>query len=253
MIEADYQSKSRITNYSDPYLEHLSSIWEPKKEYIDKDLWVIRNFLSQEEIDWIMSEVNNPDNWYTTMRSPYKNILNKYLDLVPEYSEDGVLVSQFLDNPKRKKIPHFHTKDGINNRLMSVLPKKFYGTTTVQTFLSVREDDEEMVKLCKERQAKEKDASFDWHYEATEANEALINKLTGAFSLYLNNDFQGGELLFKHKPHIVIKAEPGMLINIPLTEEFTHKVTFVYGGDRHTLYGTSFLDPDHFKSDITNC
>ena len=28
----------------------LKDIWEPKKEYIEKDLWVIRNFLSKSNI-----------------------------------------------------------------------------------------------------------------------------------------------------------------------------------------------------------
>ena len=43
-------------------LNSLKEIWEPKKEYIEKDLWVIRNFLSEEELEWFNKEANNPDN-----------------------------------------------------------------------------------------------------------------------------------------------------------------------------------------------
>ena len=38
----------------------LKDIWEPKKEYIEKDLWVIRNFLSKEELDFF-TELANDD------------------------------------------------------------------------------------------------------------------------------------------------------------------------------------------------
>lgn len=242
----------QLANHSNyPIFKEIYDIWNPKKEYIDKDLWVIRNFLNQEEIDWIMTEINKPEEWYTTMRSPYKNILNKFPDVVPKYNENGVLISQFDENAEKKEIPIFHSTYGIDNRLRAVLPKYFYSTAaSIQTFLSVREDDLEMVNLSKK--SKKENFSMDWHYERHPGSKNYEIK-TGAFSVYLNDNFQGGELLFKNKPDIVISPEPGMLVNIPLTEEFTHKVSFVSGGDRHTLYGTCFSQQDHISSTIEDC
>lgn len=237
-----------------PNADELRAIWNAKKEYIDGDLWVIRNFLSQEELDWIMQEARKPEHWYITMRSLYKNIANKYLDVIPEYNEDGILVSQFYENPPMKKIPYFYDENGINNRLAVVLPEVFPGTTTLQTFLSIREDDEEMVALAKEVGAKENNESFRYHSEAHDENPDSKEKLTASFSIYLNDDFEGGELFFKYKPDIVIKPEPGMLVNIPLTEDFTHKIGFVSGGDRHTLYGNCWKDIKDFPiSTMEDC
>ena len=48
-----------------------------EKIVIEKDLWYIENFLTKEELDWFKPYINDKRGWYTTMRSPYKNILNK--------------------------------------------------------------------------------------------------------------------------------------------------------------------------------
>ena len=37
-------------DYLNRNVSELYDIWESRKEYIEKDLWVIRNFLSEEEI-----------------------------------------------------------------------------------------------------------------------------------------------------------------------------------------------------------
>lgn len=235
-------------------LQELRAIWEPRKEYIDKDLWVIRNFLSQEEIDWIMNEANKPEAWYITMRSPYLNIANKYLDVVPRYDENGILVSQFDENPEHFEIPYFFGGRGINDRLTAVLPDEFIGTTTLQSFLAIREDNEEMKRKAEEWGAEERNVSFDWHFEQLANDDTKKQKLVASFSIYINDNFEGGELMFKNKPDLIIKPEPGMLVNIPITEEFTHKVSFVKGGDRHTLYGNCWTDKSTYPiSTMENC
>ncbi len=232
---------------SDEIIAELSAIWEPKKEYIEKDLWVIRNFLSEEELAWILKEARKPEHWYITMRSPYLNIANKYLGLVPRYNEDGILTSQFDSHPEFYPIPYFNDEYGINNRLKAVLPPKFVGTTTLQSFLSIREDNEEMKALAEKFGAQSKNASFDWHYEQhSDDDDEKEQKLVASFSIYINDDFDGGELLFLNKPDIVIKPEPGMLVNIPITQEFTHKISYVSNGDRHTVYGNCWKDADSY-------
>lgn len=63
-----------------------------------------------------------------------------------------------------------------------------------------------------------------------------------SFSLYLNDDFEGGELEFQNFP-IKIKPKAGMLVGIPSGKKYTHKVNKVLGpNSRHTLYGNSWDD-----------
>ena len=54
-----------------------------EKIYLDEDkkIWIIEDFLSQEELDWFKTQTDDINGWYPTMRSPYGNILNKFLNL----------------------------------------------------------------------------------------------------------------------------------------------------------------------------
>lgn len=227
--------------------KELNDIWEPRKEYIDKDLWVIRNFLSQEEIDWILWEASKPKDWYITMRSIYRNVANKYLEAIPEYDSNGNMILPTGSDAKRISIPHFKDTYGIENRIWSVIKPFFIGTSTLQSFFAVT--DEEVESFSDEEKkryalAKKENFSFPYHCEEDAQHPQTGAKMTAAFSIYLNDDFEGGELMFKYKPDIVIKPEPGMLVNVPLTKEFTHKVAFVKGKHRHTIYGNCWDNPE---------
>jgi hypothetical protein len=81
------------------------------------------------------------------------------------------------------------------------------------------------------------DFAMYWHQDP--GAESNIN---ASFSLYLNDDFEGGELEFGNLP-IKIKPEAGMLAVIPGGDKYRHKVNKVLGpNSRHTLYGNSFID-----------
>ena len=57
---------------------------------------------------------------------------------------------------------------------------------------------------------------------------------------YFNDDFEGGELEFKYKPY-KIKPKAGMLVSVPVTPDFTHRVSKITSGNwRHSLYGASW-------------
>lgn len=227
-------------------LQNLKDIWEPRKEFIEKDLWVIRNFLSAEELEWLNKEANDPEGWYPTMRSPYgNNIRNKFLGYVPEYGEDGILIPPHpKNNPVFKQIPYM--KD-IEDRLEAVLPKYFAGAGAFQSLFEI--PDEQIIAEL----GHDVDYAMGFHYERDESDddekqrtvvtiestntviksEAMI---TASYNVYINDNFDGGILEFKNKPY-KIKPEPGMLINIPMSKEFEHRVTKITNGNRHTLYG----------------
>jgi hypothetical protein len=234
-------------------LNSLKEIWEPKKEYIEKDLWVIRNFLSEKEIAWFNKEAEEPEGWYPTMRSVYGgNIRNKFIGYVPVYGEDGILIPPHpKNNPVFVKTPYLQN---VEERLESVLPKYFTGAGAFQSLFEV--SDEEIIA----EMGRDVDYAIGWHYERDDEDDeekqkiiAIVNdgknkivsegKITAAFNIYINDNFDGGILEFMNKDYS-IKPEPGMLINIPMYKEFEHRVTKVTNGNRHTLYGRCWDDTD---------
>jgi hypothetical protein len=238
-------------------LQALKDVWEPRKEYIEKDLWVIRNFLTQEELSWLNQEIDDPQGWYPTMRSPYGgNIRNKFLGSIPKYGEDGILIPPHPNNPSIfVKTPLLHD---IQDRLESVLPMYFAGAGALQSFFEVP-DDQIISEL-----GRNVDYAMDFHYErdnldSEEFQRTILNnpdkkivskgKITASFSVYINDDFDGGLLEFKNKEYS-IKPEVGMLINIPLYKEFEHRISKVTNGNRHSLYGRSWdnLDDSHLST-----
>lgn len=238
-------SKYPIEDYKVRDVSRLSEIWEPRKEYIEKDLWVIRDFLSDDELEWLNKEANDPIGWYDTMRSPYgANTKNKFLGYIPDYNQDGVML-----------VPHEKSKFGYRDpvgyfepRLEAVMPKYFGGAGALQSFFEVPEE-----QIIAEL-GRTVDYAMGWHYERDESddeeqqktivensktqNKKILSqgKITASLSVYINDNFDGGILEFRKKDY-VIKPEPGMLVNVPLYKEFEHRVTKVTNGNRHTLYG----------------
>ena len=222
------------------------AIWEPRKEYIEKDLWVIKNFLSEEEVAWLEDLAKTTKDWYTTMRSPYGgNTKNHFIGFKPKYTNEGVMILDGMGNPEQR----FRTKYQeweIDSRIAPLVPESFAGAGAFQSFFEIP-DEQIIIEL-----GHDVDYAMDFHYEQDPDEEgssrpvaasakAEDNIQTAAISLYINTDYDGGILEFKNKTYS-IKPEAGMLVNIPLYKEFEHRVTKVTNGNRHTLYGRSFTD-----------
>ena len=241
------------SEYQDQPVPKLKEIWEPRKEYIEKDLWVIRNFLSEEELSWLMELANDPEGWYITMRSPYGgNTRNKFIGYVPEHDEDGKVL---LPGPNSKHIGTKWNKFPINARVESVVLAEPNGVGALQSFFEV--PDEQIIAEL----GHDLDYAMDFHYERDDEEERFgrpvtskaEGKITAAYSIYINDDYNGGILEFKNKDYS-IEPEAGMLVNVPLYKEFEHRVSKVRNGNRHTLYGRSWdnLDKKHL-SDEDDC
>lgn len=221
----------------------MKELLESQKVFIDEDLWYIPNFLTEAESAALKAYYDEPKGWYITSRSP--SIRNKFIGvkhgihpegtICPTRGIDLSLSAVFpTDEDERYMDPVFWGPEGLLDRLSMVLPNRLIWNTTLQSFWPFQEGVDNY-------------GAFDWHHEKGNPGQK-DDGLSGAWSLYLNNDFEGGELLFKYKPDIIIKPEPGMLVNIPVTKEFTHKVTSVTSGIRHTLYGVCF---DNLEIDRT--
>lgn len=210
------------------------------KTVIDTHLWYIENFLPQEDLEYLDKEAKNPFGWYKTMRDP--SIRNKFLDKeVLDIDENGFLKRIPVDSDKTIVLPNFVKEDGIYERLESVLPEKLVKFSTLQSFLKPEDANNGRVG-----------GAYDWHHE--KGNEGMDdNGMTAAWTLYINDDYVGGVLEFLYKPY-KIYPKPGMLINIPMTKDFTHRVTPVISGARHTLYGVCYEDVDKRPlSEVENC
>jgi hypothetical protein len=224
-------------------LEKLRKIWEPRKEYIEKDLWVIRNFLSEEEIKWLDDLAREPDHWYATMRSPYGgNTRNKFIGYDPLYREDGVMLLPGMPGTEDRYFATEYHGFGIDHRIAAIVPPQWSGAGAFQSFFEV--PDEQIIAEL----GHNVDFAMDFHYEQDEDHTGVPpgvdvqkNIMTAAISIYVNDDYDGGILEFKNKDYS-IEPEPGMLVHIPLYKEFEHRITKVTNGNRHTLYGKSWLN-----------
>lgn len=216
-----------------------------EKIYLDEDkqIWIIEDFLTKEELEWFKSQTDDKLGWYPTMRSPYKNILNKFLNVVPRYDEDGNI--EFPNETSENiDLPVFTKPGGVWERLESVLPAGYRRHATLQTFKYVTDEDIKAnvnPDVLNEYGVKTEDIDFAmyWHQDP-----GLEQNILCSFSLYLNDDFEGGELEFGNVP-IKMKPKAGMLAVIPGGDKYKHRVNKVLGpNSRHTLYGNSYVNPD---------
>lgn len=215
---------------------------------IEGDLQYIDNFLTQEELDFFKPFMDDHEGWYTTMRSSYRNILNKFIQSDMPRKEDGstdVATDQYppIHHPILEK------SGGVLDRLTQVMPPIYNPHATLQTFKYCT--DEEIERDLSERERNDLtlngtipldiskvDWAMNWHSEWDETSPVV--PFNRSLSLYLNDDFEGGVLEFQYKPY-KIKPKAGMLVLVPVTKEFTHRVTKITSGNwRHTLYGASW-------------
>ena len=216
-----------------------------EKIYLDEDkqVWIIEDFLTKEELEWFKSQTDDLNGWYPTMRSPYKNILNRFLNVVPRYDAEGNI--EFPNETSENiDLPVFTKPGGVWERLESVLPKGYRRHATLQTFKYMTDEEIETnvnPDVLTEYGVKTEDIDFAmyWHEDP-----GLEQNILCSFSLYLNDDFEGGELEFGNVP-IKMKPKAGMLAVIPGGDKYKHRVNKVLGpNSRHTLYGNSYVNPD---------
>jgi hypothetical protein len=214
-----------------------------EKIYLDEDkqIWIIEDFLTKEELEWFKTQTDDLNGWYATMRSPYGNILNKFLNIVPKYDETGNIIFPNKDS-EVINLPVFSDPDGVWDRLDSVLPPSYKRHATLQTFKYMTDEEIETnvnPDVLTEYGVKTEDIDFAMYWHQDPGAESNIN---ASFSLYLNDDFEGGELEFGNLP-IKVKPKAGMLAVIPGGDKYKHRVNKVLGpNSRHTLYGNSFID-----------
>jgi len=204
------------------------------KVQLHEDIWYIDDFLTQEELAWFKVWCDDPKDWYVTMRSPYKNILNKFINIEPRYDENENVIIPDGDSVTL----HFPVLNAVWERLASVLPKNYVPHGALQTFKYMT--DEEIEANLQPDLDFEKPLNF-----AMQIHEDPTENVNASFSLYLNDDFEGGELEFIDVP-VKIEPKAGRLVVIVTKSRLAHRVNKIKSGNsRHTLYGNCWNDSDN--------
>ena len=176
------------------------------KEYLDENVYVVRNFLSYEELSILLEESHEPSGWEIRGgdKNPMQNVWNKFIE-----GTNKII---------------FYKDGGIFNKIESLMNTDM-----------IKYKNAYVLQKMTEMPVEEKTALF-WHYE--NKNNPLV---AGSFVLYLNDDFEGGELVFKNND-IIVKPEANMFVFVPAGEDYTHSVNSHQGNDRLTYYGVSFYE-----------
>lgn len=221
-----------------------------EKIYLVDDLWYIDNFLTQKEIEILKPYCDDQNGWYTTMRSHYKNILNKFPATVTRYDENGEFIFPDSDSIIVNEVNDiFYMPGGIWERLESVLPQGYGRNSGIQTFKYCTDEEIERDRDPNSTPTRDIDYAMNWHSE----DPGPLGNRTSSHSIYLNDDFEGGVLEFTNFD-FKIKPKAGTLVHIPIGNKYQHRVTKVLGpNNRHTLYGQCWSDINIPVSTTDDC
>ena len=162
----------------------MKELLESQKVFIDEDLWYIPNFLTEPEFSALKAYSDEPTGWYITSRSP--SIRNKFIGVETLLHSEGTIcpsrgidlsLSAVFPTEERERYfdPLFWGYEGLLSRLETVLPDHLIKNTTLQSFWPFQEGVDNY-------------GAFDWHHEKGNSGQ-IDDGMTGAWSLYLNNDF----------------------------------------------------------------
>jgi len=203
-----------------------------QRQYLDDNVWVIENFISEEECDVILSALKdktersmNDGGW--TMRGQARdgkrNMWNRWLNANSEMYDDKEAKAVGL----------------LSEKIMPRIEEEFkdygiYKKTYTFTRYEVPQADENGVI----NNPRNTHLTLEWHFEGDYnwSPKEQKNIMSTGMVLILNDDHDGGDLVFKYND-IRIKSKKGMLVNIPVEREYMHGIEDLKSGTRFVLYG----------------
>jgi hypothetical protein len=179
-----------------------------EKIYFDENIYCIENFLEEDVVDRVLAM---PFEWVHMRNDFHQNIFNAWApggherDYFKENVEDKI--RQAVDNENQKL------------RSTSLLTKY------------VPDQDN-----CSGQTCGCQGYDLSWHYENHPGCDYESKWIRWGVVLYFNDDYEGGELVFEHKP-VEIKPKRNSLMVFPASEEYSHAVKKVSGSDRVVFSG----------------
>ena len=180
-----------------------------EKVFLEEKIFYIENFISETESNKILSMDLG---WNLKLDANHENIFTSYF----KNKED---IEYFMSN--------------IVSKIKSITDnqnQKFREIPMITKYLPMQE------KCPCPRCAEIGWKVLPWHYENHPKCDYGSQWITLGIVLYFNDDYDGGELIFKNKP-ISIKPKRNTLIVFPASEEYTHAVTEVYKNERIVFTG----------------
>lgn len=177
------------------------------KIYFDDNIYCVENFLSEEEINYVLGMNIN---WKNDRNDINQNIL---IGLVSE--NDLEYFKQNIENKIHLVVDNDNQKFRSTNMLTKYIPNSH---------------------KCLTGECKCDGYDLSWHYENHPGCDYESRWITQGIVLYFNEDYEGGELVFEHKP-VKIKPKRGSLMVFPATEEYSHAVKKVFNNERIVYSG----------------
>lgn len=207
-----------------------------KRIHLDENVWVIENFISQNEIDIILKALKDKtersmDDGGWTMRS------------VARYKKENIWNRWLNANPGIATYEEGHACLILQHEIMNRIEQEFKDYGKYPRHYTFTRYEPPINKIEGDN------LTLDWHYEGKALEDLNLNDTSveeiqsTSFIIFLNDDFIGGDLVFKYKD-IRINAKPGMLVNIPIEKEYTHGVEDLLSGERYIMYGHVWKKPD---------
>jgi hypothetical protein len=195
------------------------------KVYIDPNIYYVDNFLSQEEIDYIL---NSEIEWNQI------NALGNGVDeskYDTKYFEGGGVGRRFAGQLiSAEKF----WKDEIDSRIRKLLDndKERYNARPILT-----------------KYFPEGDWALYYHHENHPDCGPIGMYTTLGFTIGLNDGWVGGEIGFQNKP-IEFFVKPGTIVVFPASEEYTHCVKAVRKGER-IVFSAFVYNNDFYESEFS--
>lgn len=194
------------------------------KIYLDPNIYYVKNFLSQSEVDKILSSTFE---W---------NLINENGNGSDYFNENDV---EFFE-------------DGVSRRLVGVIKseEEFWWNVVVKRLRDLLDNDNEKYNAVPyiTKYLPEGEWGLYYHYENHPDCGPIGMYTTLGFTLALNEGWSGGEVEFKNKP-IKVNVKPGDILVFPSSEEYTHAVHAVRGKER-IVHSAFVYSNDFYKSDI---
>jgi len=170
----------------------------PNLNQIDEDIYEVENFLPEDILNYFLNKAKNAneDQWVGSK----KVILDDSL---------GTYTSQWYKNILRLE------NDKFNQDLSSLVNNVFNGSHAFKNFDSVRR-----LRVG---------GKIEEHYDSQQELDVYAGLI-----IYLNDDFEGGELYYKFKD-ITHKPKANSMVIHSAKKECTHKVNEVKSGTRYFL------------------
>lgn len=192
------------------------------KEYLDDGIFVVKNFVSKEDIEIILKDFRDINNW--EKRGVF------YQKEHENYSDE----TNVLLNEKYRNLVESLINDDKNMVNWQRVLQKYVSDKNSEWAINPHAD------------------RFD--YKETNSGESTSAYVTKGYIMYFNDDYIGGEVVYINKG-IILKPEPGMLVVHSGYEEYSHGVKAVTSGERYMITGFVYEKDFYLRktfSDITN-